>query len=100
MTGEPSLRYDEEFERHVLDFSWDDGRSTSEVVVYAVAEISSRDAAKLRPLAEVIDPDALDAIFDQTGSEEARNAHISFEYNGYEITIFSHGRLTISEAAS
>ena len=98
MNGELVVEYDEEFDRHVVEFDADDDRSTSEVVVYAVSEVSGEEPTTLRPLGTVIDPDALDTIFDRCPDDDRGDAHISFEYEGYEVTVFSHGRLTIIES--
>ena len=96
MTRELAIEYDDEFGRHVVEFDVESDRSTSEIVVYAIAEVAAEDPTSLQPLGEIVDPDALDAIFDRPSARDSGSAHISFEYEGYEVTIFSHGRLTIS----
>jgi len=98
MISELPIEYDDEFERHVVEFGSECSRSASEVIVYTVANISETDPTALRPLGEVIDPDALDTIFDQAETADRAPAHLSFEYEGFDVTLFSHGRLTISEA--
>jgi len=97
MTSQVAVEYDEEFARHVIDIDSDESRSTSELVVYGIAEVTDTDPTSLRPLGEVIDPDALDAIFDRSDTGELGDAHLSFGYEGYEVTVFNHGRITISE---
>jgi hypothetical protein len=99
MTSQVVLEYDEEFARHVIDTDNDEGRSTSELVVYGIAQVTDTDPTSLRPLGEVIDPDALDTIFDRNGAGELGDAHLSFGYEGHEVTVFNHGRITISEQA-
>jgi len=63
--------------------------STSEVVVYAVAEATGIDPLELDPLRGTVDPDALDALF--------RNADdstlISFSYAGCDVSVSSQGRV-------
>lgn len=98
MTHELGIEYDDEFQRHVVEFDTDSDRSTSEIVVYSIAEVADEDPTALRPLGEVIDPDALDTIFDRPSADDSGDAHISFGYEGYEVTVFSHGRLTISSS--
>ncbi|NLV10327.1 HalOD1 output domain-containing protein [Halomicrobium sp. HM KBTZ05] len=100
MNGDLVVEYDEEFDRHVVEVDADDDRSTSEVVVYAMSEVSGEEPTALRPLGTVIDPDALDTIFDRCPDDDRGDAHISFEYEGYEVTVFSHGRMTITEPRS
>lgn len=97
MTADPEIRFDEEFARHVVEFDNEETRSTSEIVIYAIAEVTDEDPTSLRPLGEVIDPDALDTIFDRSASGDMGEAHLSFQYEGYEVTVFSHGRITVSD---
>jgi hypothetical protein len=98
MIPELGIEYDDEFDRHVVEFDVDGERSTSEVVVYTVAEVSDEEPTSLRPLGEIIDPDALDTIFERPPAKEPGGTHISFEYEGYEVTVFGHGRLTLSSS--
>lgn len=90
------IEYDEEFDRHIVEFG-DNTRSASEVIVFTIAEITGEDPTALEPLGEVIDPDALDAIFSRSDETDRSAAHLSFQYEGYDVTLFSHGRLTLSE---
>ncbi|WP_225334957.1 HalOD1 output domain-containing protein [Halomicrobium urmianum] len=59
----------------------------SEDIVQAVAVREGADPVTLDPLYEAIDPDALDAVVDS-------GAVVSFEYEGYEITV-DEGTITI-----
>lgn len=63
-------------------------RQLSEAVIQAIAEETGSDPTEFRPLGEVIDPDALDALFlDTSGS-------VSFRYEGMEVTVRSNGTVT------
>jgi len=42
------------------------------------------DRGKLRPLAESVDPEALDALFDGRAAE---NAYVTFRHEGFTITV-------------
>lgn len=97
MTSELTIEYDEEFDKYVVDSEWNTNRSTSEVVVHAVGEVASEDPTSLRPLAEVVDPDALDSLFDHMGDHQSTNTYVVFEYHDYEITVFGNGRITLAE---
>lgn len=59
----------------------------SEDVVQTVAAREGADPTSLDPLYEAIDPDALDSAVDS-------GAVVSFEYEGYEITV-DEGTVTI-----
>lgn len=80
------------------------GKPVSLAVVEAVASVSGRspllegtadgaDEGPLDPLYEVIDPDALDAL---CLPDDARTT-ISFTYCGYDVTVESTGRITVTE---
>jgi hypothetical protein len=66
----------------------DESTNVSMAVVEAIAHERGVDAADLRPpLYEVVDPEALDALFEagrQNGTEAVR---IEFEYAGYGVSI-------------
>ena len=65
-----------------------DTASVSEVVVEAVAETTARDATDLEPLFEVVDPDALDALFTSRSPGRGRDPMgITFEYGGHRVTV-------------
>jgi hypothetical protein len=70
----------------------DDGKasSLSEAVLNEVAEQEGTSPKALNPpLFDVIDPDALDAIF------RANTGSISFEYHGYVVTVGHSGDVTL-----
>ena len=61
--------------------------SPSMSVVEAVAQQSGVDATELPPLHDVVDPDALDALFRSTGRNPERDVQVSFDYDRYTVTI-------------
>jgi hypothetical protein len=54
--------------------------SASEAVVMAVAEALDCEPLDLPPLYEVVDPDVLDDVFDDTVGKELRANHLVFDY--------------------
>lgn len=92
-----AVEYDEETDRYHLTFSWEDDEVVTEAVVYAIAAVTDVDPTDLPPLAANIDTDALNRILRPTGDRDAGDAHVSFEYYGYEITVYSYGRITFTE---
>ncbi|MFH5801618.1 HalOD1 output domain-containing protein [Haladaptatus sp. CMAA 1911] len=69
-----------------------DVESITATVVRAVAEANGTNPAT--PLYEVIDPDALEALY-QHGSPK-----VTFEYIGYRITIHADRTVSVSELDS
>ena len=73
----------------------------SSVTLRIVDEIATReevDPEDLTPrLYDVIDPDALETLFETPGSPI--EGTVEFRYSGYDVAVHSDGRLEISTAA-
>lgn len=70
----------------------------SEAVVAAVATASSTDPAKMAPLADAVDPDALDALFaDRYDGTPRADGTTRFPFSGYEVIVTS-GLVSVHEA--
>jgi len=73
------------------------GESISTGVVMAIAAASDAEPVPtadttegtpvLEPLYTVVDPDALDALFEADGSGTAGPKRVTFSYHGYEVTV-------------
>ncbi|MFC4544545.1 HalOD1 output domain-containing protein [Halosolutus amylolyticus] len=78
-------------------------RPPSQAVVEAVATVKGVQPEELGPpeyesLHEVVDPDALDAIFaDRPGNASRPGGSVSFTYCGHRITVEECGSVTIDE---
>lgn len=68
----------------------------SEGVVEAVAWVRGVEPTTLTPLQEVVDVDALNALFD---SEKAESPSVTFEYEDCEVRIHDDGTLIVSAPA-
>ncbi|WP_224334700.1 HalOD1 output domain-containing protein [Haloprofundus halobius] len=65
-----------------------DGQSTSEAVVFAVAEAKGCNALEVdEPLYNWIDPDALDAVFRLPREDVSADRLFSFQAYGREVTV-------------
>ena len=69
----------------------------STIVIRGVATLKGVRLTDIEPLHDVIDPDALNALF-QPGSEECseRRASVSFPLEGYEVTVYTDGEIVIA----
>lgn len=57
-------------------------------VVHAVSETLSRDPCAVQPLAEVLDPDALDSLFNpQDDGTERLGGNLTFVYSDCHVSI-------------
>lgn len=76
----------------------EDDESTSERVVRTVAVYSNRSALDLPPLSDVIDPDALDALFAApAGGHPRPDGTVEFDYAGYRVTLSSDRSVSLEE---
>ncbi|SNZ04152.1 hypothetical protein SAMN06269185_0464 [Natronoarchaeum philippinense] len=71
-------------------------RSLSDAVVKALADAEDADPLDLDPLYEVIDPDALDALFARTGDGDRREGRVEFRASGYHVEVTSTGRVHLT----
>jgi len=79
-----------------LTYEARDDEALSECVVAAVADASEADPARLDPLAETIDPDALDALFDDRYDGTARaDGVIQFSFCGYDVVACGDGCVSV-----
>lgn len=69
--------------------------SPSEAVFREVAKSEDVDPIDLEPLAETIDPDALDALFEHDRDED--DLEVTFVYQGYDVTIAGDGMVDVAE---
>jgi hypothetical protein len=70
--------------------------SPSLAVVEAVCRVVGESPTAIDPLAEVIDPEALDALFRPTGQEPARSdGTVTFAFCGCEVVVCGTGEITV-----
>lgn len=61
-------------------------------VAYRLADESGQAIEELRPLADSVDPDALDAIFHD---RSAADAYVTFRHEGFEVTVTGGGEVLV-----
>lgn len=72
--------------------------SVTNSVVTAVAEATGRDPTELDPLNDVVDPDALDALFSSTGLGTHRPpSRVEFRYCGRTVVVTGDGTVDVSD---
>lgn len=66
-------------------------------VPLAVAETDGRSVTDMPPLYETgaVDPDALDDLFRPDSTGVVPECRVSFDYQGYEVTVKSYGRVVL-----
>jgi hypothetical protein len=79
-----------------MEYEIENEETVSTAVVRAVSAVDGRKPCALPPLTGVLDPDALDAIFDSQYSGEPRTGgHLSFIYSGCSVTVDNGEYLTV-----
>ena len=75
-----------------------DGERPSQSVVELVSEVTETDTCALSPLFEVIDPDALDELFDRGSNPDRRprSGYVKFQFDGCDVTVHADGRTVVS----
>jgi len=89
----PADRQPHPEERASHDFGTD--RSLSTTVVLAVARARGMEATELPPLAEVIDPDALDALFAPDDRQALLDARVRFEFADRTVCVRRDGEVLV-----
>ncbi|USZ67629.1 hypothetical protein NGM10_12940 [Halorussus salilacus] len=75
------------------------GARVSETVVEAVSAASNLDPAAMDPLAESVDPDALDALFaDRYDGTPRLGGVVRFSFSGYDVTVTDGRLVSVSSA--
>lgn len=72
-------------------YSLDADERPSDGVVFAMAELTDRPAIDLEPLAEAVDPEALDRLF---AADQRRE--VTFSYLGRPVTV-TDGEVEVAE---
>lgn len=67
------------------DFTGD--QTASLAVIETVAAVSGTDPIELPPLYDVINPDALNALFEPHDRRTGSGLRVEFSYNGFDIVV-------------
>jgi hypothetical protein len=70
----------------------------SQCVVEAVADTTGRDPYEMEPLYEVIDPDALDRLFNQNTVRDTKSSAdcVRFRFEGCEIAVRADNQILVT----
>ena len=74
-------------------FNWTTADGPSHAIVMAITEELDSEPVDFDPLHTVVDADALDSLFGQTGSTpDPVTGSVQFDYLEYRVVIKAHGR--------
>jgi hypothetical protein len=92
--SEESERLSTEPFSHKVAIEWDRREPVSYTVQVALSDVVECEPTELDPLADYVDPDALEAFFSgQEGDRSARS--VTFEYDGYTVRIEGDGQVLV-----
>ena len=80
---------------HQLEIDWDRREPVSFAVQTALGQVEDRSPVELDPLADYVDPDALEAFFSGP-SDEVATRSLSFEYESHTVTVDGTGHVRIN----
>lgn len=79
-----------------MEYEIEATESVSRAIVQAVSAVEGREPRALRPLAHVVDPDAVDALFDARADGGPRTGGcLSFVYSNCRVAIENGEFLTV-----
>lgn len=79
-----------------MNYEIESDESVSEAVVFAVSAVEECDPCSLCPLTDIIDPDALNVLFDPRLDDTPRTGgDLSFDYSNCRVTVYSGDYLTV-----
>ena len=79
----------------VETFNWQEQEEISLSVVESVATVREMEPTELRPLATVIDTDALNTLFTSTAYSPAAYGYVQFEYERCLVKVTADGQILI-----
>jgi hypothetical protein len=80
---------------HQLEIDWDRREPISFAVQTALGDVEDRSPVELDPLADYVDPDALEAFFCGPADEVATRS-LTFEYEGHTVSVDGTGYVRIN----
>lgn len=83
----------------MVEFDAEDSESVVCGIVDAVSSVADVDPVEIEPLYSVVDPDALSRLVQPPNAGQPRqgDVRVSFEMAGLEVTVWSYGRIHVSE---
>lgn len=91
--------YDARTETYRVYHDWAEDGPIGTTIARAVAALDGVEPVARRPLHEVLDADALDALLRPTSVDSSyREGAVVFRYHGHEVTVHSSGEVVIEPA--
>lgn len=90
------MEYDPTTETYHVTHDWAEAASVSSTILEAMAEIEEDHLTGNPPLFDVVDPDALDALFQPTSDDQPRrNGRVPLRFSGRLVSLHASGEIVI-----
>jgi hypothetical protein len=90
-----NIRYDPTTETYRTVHNWESKESLSTTFIHAIESVVGVQSTDLPPLYDVVDPDALDQLFESEDEKEQRTAgRLTVHYAGFLATIHADGEIS------
>jgi hypothetical protein len=93
-TSEESARMRSDPNLHRTEIDWDRREPVSVAVQVALSDVEECEPIELNPLADYIDPDALEAFFRGT-PDELTTRSLTFEYGDHLVHVDGRGKVIV-----
>ena len=93
--GEIWIQSSEQADQSELEFVFDVDKSPSHGVIRAIAAVKRIEPTDVDPLYHFIDPDALNAMFDDTTEARESDVRVSFRVEDSKIEVSGDRRITV-----
>lgn len=80
-------------------FESENGESPSMTIINALATAMDVEPTELPPLFEIVDPDAIDALFSNNGGDTESAAMLSFNHRHWNVFVNADGRIRVCDAS-
>lgn len=93
-----AIEYDRENDCYRICHDWWEGQPLSTAVAEAVAIVTNTPVTDIDPLYEVVNPDALNHLYEPTPNGERRDAdsYTTFTIHDCEVTVFADGYIELA----
>ncbi|RLM41998.1 hypothetical protein DVK00_18230 [Haloarcula sp. Atlit-47R] len=85
--------HDPDTETYHVQFDASRDGGASYAVVTALSAVTDKEPTGIEPLYGVLDPDALDALFQHGSGNSKSDIAVSFELDGSDVTVYSTGEV-------
>ena len=85
--------HDSDTETYHVQFDASRAGGASHAVVTALAAVTGKGLTEIEPLYDVVDPDALDALFQHGSGDSKSGMAVSFELDSSDVTVYSTGEV-------